>query len=499
MQRKSPRAARLIIARAARQTARVAVRLTLALVVCVSLIIGRIEARAQNAPPPEHQPHATQPGAPVEAKQSRLPTITLAELERLAMQNNPTLAQAEAAIAAAAGRRQQAGLFPNPTLGYQGDELAFHALSNKSEHFFFIEQSIPLGGKRKKNQRIFEQEQAQATADSEAQKLRVLNTIRALYYELLGAQQLIDLRTELARISREAVSTTGNLLNLGQADRPDYFASEIEAERAALDQLNAENESARLWQMLASVVGNPSLAPLRLAGDLEKEIPVPDADAMLITLLRDSPELKIARAGVARARATMASARAERAPDLFLRGGIGYSTELLEARNGLPPRRTGPEANVEVGIRLPIFNRNQGNIAAAQAELTAAEREVQRIELGLRARFASAFMGYVNARRVVERYQQVVLPRATQAYELYLASFKQMAAAYPQVLIAQRTMFQVRADYVNALVSLHQNAVMIQGYLLTGGLDAPSLSTRQSGIESKQDGLRTAGNSGEKP
>jgi cobalt-zinc-cadmium efflux system outer membrane protein len=446
MHLESLRAAQPVNLRAARKVARYVAQLALALVVCGLHIVVRIEARAQNAPPQEHQHNATQPAASVDAKQSNLPTVTLAELERMAMQTNPTLGQAEAAIRAAAGRRKQAGLFPNPTIGYQGDELAFRALSNKSEHFFFIEQAIPLGGKLKKSQRIFEQEQSQATADAEAQKLRVLNAIRALYYERLGAQQLIDLRTELARISREAVSTTGALLNIGQADRPDYFESEIEAERAALEQLNAENESDRLWQLLAAVVGNPSLKPMRLAGDLEKEIPALDAEALLAALLRDSPELKIARVGVERARATIESARAERAPDLFLRGGIGYSTELLEARNGLPPRRTGPEANVEVGIRLPIFNRNQGNLAAAQAELTVAEREVQRVELILRARFASAFTGYVNARRVVERYQQVVLPRAAKAYELYLASFKQMAAAYPQVLIAQRTMFQGRAD-----------------------------------------------------
>jgi len=498
MQLESTRAARRIIARAARRVPRDVARFTLALVVCVSQINVSIQARTPNQPAREPQRDVTQPVG-IEARQNDLPTVTLAELERMAMQNNPTLGQAEAAIAAAAGRRKQAGLFPNPTIGYQGDELAFRALSNKSEHFFFVEQTIPLGGKLRKGQRVFEQEQSQTKADAEAQKLRVLNGVRALYYETLGAQQLIDLRTELARISREAVSTTGSLLNVGQADRPDYFAAEIEAERATLDQLKAENERTRLWQMLASLIGNPSLKPMRLAGDLEKEIPALDADAMLAALLRDSPELKFAKAGIERARAALESARAERAPDLFLRGGIGYSNELLETRNGLPLRRTGPEANVEVGIRLPIFNRNQGNIAAAQAELFSAEREVQRVELILRARFASAFTGYENARRVVERYQAVVLPRATKAYELYLASFKQMAAAYPQVLIAQRTMFQVRADYVNALVNLHENAVMLQGYLLAGGLDAPSLTPRESGIETGKGGQRAAGNSGEKP
>jgi cobalt-zinc-cadmium efflux system outer membrane protein len=58
---------------------------------------------------------------------------------------------------------------------------------------------------------------------------------------------------------------------------------------------------------------------------------------------------------------------------------------------------------------------------------------------------------------------------------MYLASFRQMAAAYPQVLISQRTMFQVRENYLDALVALHQNAASIEGFLLTGALDPPRM------------------------
>ena len=53
------------------------------------------------------------------------------------------------------------------------------------------------------------------------------------------------------------------------------------------------------------------------------------------------------------------------------------------------------------------------------------------------------------------------------------------------VLIAQRTLFQVREDYLNALVDLRQNATQIEGFLLTGALDAP----RQRGGE--REGLET--------
>ncbi|MGH9899417.1 MAG: TolC family protein, partial [Pyrinomonadaceae bacterium] len=370
------------------------------------------------------------------------PVMTLAEVEQMALQNNPTLAQAEAATSAAQGRRRQAGLWPNPVVGYQGEEFAFRAFSDKAEHFGFIEQTIPLGGKLRKSQRVAEQEVAQAEIEATTQKTRVLNTVRMLYYEALGAQQQVDLRTELTRIARDGAKTTSELLNVGQADRPDYLESEIEMHQVELELESARNNLRQVWQMLASVMGTPSMEPMRLAGNLEERIPALDQEKLMASLLRESPEIKRARAEIERAQAARARAKAERVPDLFLRGGIGYSSEFIESRTGPTGRRTGSEANVQVGITLPIFNRNQGGIAAAEAGITIAEQELTRLELSLRVRLAQAFRDYNNARDRARRYKEIIVPRAEQAYTLYLASFRQMSASYPQVLISQRTMFQ---------------------------------------------------------
>ena len=418
-----------------------------------------------------------------QTSQSQTPQLSLAEIERMAFENNPTLAQAEAAIQAARGRSRQAGTFPNPVAGYQGEEFAFRAFNEKSEHFFFLEQTIPLGGKLSKSRRVFEQEIARAETESAAQKQRVLNTIRTLYYEALGAQQRIELRSELARIAREATRTASELVNVGQADRPDFLESEIETERAELELANAQNERAQLWLVLAPVIGVPAMQPARLAGDLEANLPKLDQQALMATLLRDSPEIRSAKTEAERARAVLARARAERAPDLFVRGAVGYSNELLETLTGPAGRRTGPEASVEIGVTLPLFNRNQGGIKAAEAEVVAAERNVQRVELALRVRLAQAFRDYKNALNAVERYKQDILPRAQQSYELYLAKFKQMAAAYPQVLISQRTLFQAKENYLDALVALRQTAVQIEGFFLTGALDAPRVRSSEAGAD----------------
>jgi cobalt-zinc-cadmium efflux system outer membrane protein len=400
--------------------------------------------------------------------------LRLEDFERMALRNNPTVEQAEASVRAAEGRRVQAGLMPNPIIGYAGEELNTRAFDQKSEHYIFAEQEIPLGGKLHKSRAIYAREKAQAQAEAAAQRQRVLNAVRALYYEALGAQRLVEVRGELARLADEAVDVTGELFNTGAADRPDALQIQVEARRATLDLVMAENERDQIWRQIAAVVGVPFLKPARVAGDLEQGLPVLDQERLLATLLRESPEVIRARTGIEKARASLTRARAEPAPNLFLRGGIGDSTELLET---VPPqplgRKAGPEGFLELGLRIPLFNRNQGAIAAASAELEFAEREERRVELMLRARTASAFRAYQNALTVATEYREQIVPRARQAYELYLASFKQMAAAYPQVLIAQRTFFQTQAEYVRALVDVWRNATLLQGFMLTGALDAP--------------------------
>jgi cobalt-zinc-cadmium efflux system outer membrane protein len=132
------------------------------------------------------------------------PIVKLEDLETMAIQRNPTLAQAEAAIRAAESRRRQAGLFPNPIAGYFLEEFAFRSPGESAEQGAFIEQTIPLGGKLSKARRVFEREKDQAVILAEAQRLRVTNSIRVLYYETLGAQRLVELRDDLSQLAREA-------------------------------------------------------------------------------------------------------------------------------------------------------------------------------------------------------------------------------------------------------------------------------------------------------
>jgi outer membrane protein, heavy metal efflux system len=411
---------------------------------------------------------ATAARSQASAAQPNQPTITLAQLEQMALTNNPTLAEAAALVREAAGRKQQSGLYPNPTVGYTGAQIRGGSFRG-GEQGFFVQQEIVLGGKLGLNRRIYQQEENQAQVEAQEQRQRVLSNVRLAYVAALAAQRTLELRRELSQLANQAVAVSHQLANVGEADAPDVLESEVEAQQADLDVTAAQQDLDRVWRQLAATVGKPDLPVERVAGDLE-QAPAVNPEELVEETVRDSPAVRIAELDVQRAQAVLARARREPIPDLELRAGLQQNRELSELSN----RPVGLEGFAEVGVQMPLFNRNQGNVAAARADLDRAHQEVTRVQLALRERAADYVQGYETSRDAVNRYKNQMIPRAQQAYQMYLMRYRQMAAAYPQVLIAQRTLVRLQVGYVAALESMRTSALVLQNYLLTDGLEAPS-------------------------
>src|SRR5262245_43506350 len=241
-------------------------------------------------PPVDRKPEPTPPpeAAP----------LTLAQLERRALDRNPTLNQADAAVDIARGRRRQAGLYPNPTLHYHGEEVG--VAGTAGQQGTRLEQSIMTGGKLRKSRGVRDQELEQAKANRQRQEGAVLLNIRQLYFQALAAQQRIELRTHLVAVAGETLETTRELQNIGLAKETEVLQAQVEADRARLALNQATADRARVWVQIGAVTGDPDLAAAQpLAGSLEDLPPAIDAAAELKRLLDQSPELDFAEASVA--------------------------------------------------------------------------------------------------------------------------------------------------------------------------------------------------------
>ncbi len=428
-------------------------------------------AFAAGPTPPQETVPAPQHGA----QAPQVPPLSLADLEQIALQRNPTLAQAAAQIDISRARALQAGLYLNPTVGYDAEQMGLRgrgaALGERQGAF--LQQEIVTAGKLRLSRAKYQAEAEAAEWQATAQQLRVVNGLHVAFYEVLAAEQLIAQHRELVKNAEDAIKTTEELVNVGQANAPDLLQAEVEANRERVALVAAEKRFRRSWEHLVTLAGAPELPPTPLAGKLDPEEPPLNWESSLARLRQESPEIQFIGAEIKRDQISVRREQVEPIPNVMARVANGWNFE-----------NRSNTTDVSLSVRVPLWDRNQGTIRQAKADLARAQAELARVELVLRRRLADAFSRYETAWESVRDFRERSLPQSRRAFELFQDYFKKRRATWPQVLVAERTYFQLSDEYVNALLDLRRADVEIKGLLLVDGLNVPPGPTPQGHIES---------------
>lgn len=400
------------------------------------------------------QPIAESPLGIAAANGTRL---TLEQFEQLAIQNNPAIFEASAAASKAAGFREQVGAYPNPNVGYSGQQLAD---KSTDQHLAYIEQEFVSAHKLKLNQRVLDQEVQAQLWEVEAQRFRVLTDVRQRFYEALAAQQRYDLAVEFQKVAEEGVRIAQLRKDALEGSVPEVLQAEIQLNEVELIRQRAEIAYHAAWQQLVAVTGVPHLTPVRLEGQLRVSPESRDWDSTYQQLLAASPAIQAARARVSRAIANLNRQEVQAIPNLQTVTSAGYDNGT---NSGM--------IQIQAGIALPVFNKNQGNISAAQAEYCRSVQEVRRLELALQSRLAAAARQYDSSAVTVSRYEEKILPMARQTLELSEKAYAAGEFGFLEVLVARRTYFDSNLEYNQALIELAEAKWLIDGLLLDGGLN----------------------------
>jgi cobalt-zinc-cadmium efflux system outer membrane protein len=386
------------------------------------------------------------------------PGLALADLEQIAFQNNPTLARAAARMQAAQGRQVQAGRYPNPVVGYHATQIGNRGTSGQQG--VFVSQRFITAGKLELDQEIVGKEIDEAHFRFHGQEQRVLSDVRVRFYDALVAQKRVELTKALDRIGAELVESTEKLLEGRLASPNDLLQAEIRADESRILYDNAQNQQIEAWRRLAAVVGTPQMKMASVSGELVGEFPKLEWDSCYAAVLGANPDLNAAQARLDRAAIVIRRAKKEPIPNIDLSVSV--------RKNNIADGES--VANVQLGIPIPIFDRNQGNISAAEADWVAASKEVQRVELDLQDRLAVAYRRYANARQQVDRYGRRMVPRAKKSLDLVTQGYEKGQVKYLTALTAQHTYVQVNLSYLGSLWELRVSSSVIDGQLLTGSL-----------------------------
>lgn len=396
--------------------------------------------------------------------------LTLGDIESIAQSNNPTLRELAFTTQKAAAYRNQVGLRPNPVVGYQAMQLADRSTD---QHTAFVEQEIIRGNKLDLNSCVLNEALRAQLFELETQRVRISTDIRTKFYEVLTAQRQIELVQEFQLLAAKGLELAELRKKAAEGSQIDVLQAKVQKNEIELAYQQAQVAFAAAWREMAALAGASYLTPTRLIGELPSQAEQLDWNAVAASTIQTSPELKVAQARVSQARALLQRQLAQPISNLTVQMAAGVDNGT---NSGM--------LNLQVGAPVPVFNQNQGNIAAARAEVCRSVAELQRIENSISARLAAVSQQYDAALAAVTSYSMQILPSAEQSLELAELAYEAGETNFIQVLVARKTYFDSNLQLALAQGQLAQAHALVDGFVLSGGLDAIN---DQSGDSSLRD------------
>lgn len=375
--------------------------------------------------------------------------LTLAEAQRLALTHNPDLAQARLELQAQQGAEAQAGARPNPELGVQLEDTRAATRTTTIQ----LSQAIELGGKRAARQAAAQQAREQAAVALAAKQAEVRAAVAAAFFEVLGADAQQQLAAASVKLAQHATGAADKRLQAGKVPPLEVAKARVAEAQARAELAQAHSETLQARARLAALWAQGPQAAAQVDGDTVA-LPSQPSDAQLNAWTADAPALRLAQLDIARRQALTDGERARRVPDVTFTVGAKRDAEL---------GRT--QAVIGFSLPLPLLDRNQGGLLEALRREDQAREALTSATLKLQADVAAAAERLRASREQARLLADDALPVAQTAYDTALKGYELGKFAFLDVLDAQRSLFQLRRQQLQAHADAHRTAAELDRLL----------------------------------
>lgn len=401
---------------------------------------------------PEPRPLGRElPTVQVEAKTLAMPgptgELTLRQALAAALLGSPELAAVSWEIRTREAEALQAGLLPNPEIGIEMENFAGggeFSGTDAAETTVTLSQLVELGGKRAKRREAAALAADLAGWDFEAKRLNVLTAAAKAFIGVLAEQERLAQAEELTDLAERFFRTVSDRVEAGKVSPVELTRAQIPLATAhvAQDQARLALDAAR--KELAIQWGSETVTFDRAVGSLAQVMHVPPME-QLVSLLEQNPDIARWKTEEKERSARLVLERANAIPDLTLFAG------------GRDIQETDDQALVAgLSIPLPLFDRNQGGIAAARAARGRAQQESRAAYNQALANLAASYKDLRGAYIEAKALREGVLPAAEQALEVAELGYRAGKFGFLEILDAQRTLFEVKGQYLEATATYHQ-------------------------------------------
>jgi cobalt-zinc-cadmium efflux system outer membrane protein len=389
-------------------------------------------------------PPVTIAGPPADGPRSLDDCVTIA------LQSHPRITAARAEIRAAQGKAVQARLYPNPVIA----GFTPQAAGSDSQWSGTVAQDIVTAGKLRLQQQAALREVQAAEWRLVRARFDVMTAVRRDFYLLLVAQRRQEIFRLLLEIANRSYEIGKKLAEAGEGTRADVLFWSIERDQAEVRLLNAAVTIEADRRRLAADMAVPREQIGIVEGDLLAALPDFEIAGLQEAVVRRNALPRAAAAEIARAQWTLDRARVQPIPNINLMGG--YQRQVLPAQD---------QGLYQVMLEVPLFNRNQGNVRAAAADITAARADLRNVELDLAARAAETMNIFRRAQRTVAWYEEGILPKARETVEVTQLLYGQGEVTFLSLLQAQKILTELELAYVEAQAERWTSGVEIANLL----------------------------------
>ena len=379
--------------------------------------------------------------------------LTLAEALALAIKNNPSLAAFAEEIHVKEAATLQVGLLPNPDLTVEVENFSGE---NELEGFdgaeitIALSQMVELGGKRGKRYQVATMEKDLAGWDYQTKNLDVLASTAKTFIQVLAAQQRQTQTEELVRLSEQTLAAVTARVEAGKVPPLEQTRAQVELAKTRTEANKALRELKATRERLVAFLGTDQPEFRQAIGDLAIIKPVPTEEEFF-SLLKNNPDLARWDTEINQGEAAVNLARAQAIPDL---------TFSLGVRNFQESDSNALVAGFE--LPLPLFDRNQGGVRQARATLEKARHERRAAETEALAGLAEAYQSLSASHAEATTLRDEILPAAQSAFEASEFGYREGKFNFLQMLDAQRTLFEIKGQYLQALGTYHQSRIEVE-------------------------------------
>jgi len=376
-------------------------------------------------------------------------SITLTDALHLALSANPDLSVALRELEAIAGVRMQAATRPNPSIS----TLMEDARNSTRQTTILLEQPIEMGNKRDNRIKSADIRYDAVNTDIAIKKSEVYANVQAAFYSVLAAQERLSLATSSLDVAKQAREAASKKVQAGKISPVEETKSKVAESGIKIEANQATSTLNTARKRLASLWGSPFPKFMQTVGQIENIPAIPSLQE-LSNMLDNAPSIQRAKLEIDVRQAQVNIENTKRTPDLTLSIGAKRNEEL-----GLN------QAVLGFSIPIPVFDRNQGNLQVAVSRTDKARDELVAFRVQLETQLGGAYERLSTARQSVDTLQKEILPGAQSAFDAATKGFEFGKFNYLDVLDAQRTLFQAKSQYINALLEAHQASADIKRIL----------------------------------